>query len=600
MPILSHITFGDGLTNHLNELRAECEQCCKKQDSDLAQYVDYNEAANEAAMHLDMGVPKEKAIAASVEAVLYTAKQAASVAKAREFEQAELKANTKNMQPAEAAAAKAAAEKAAAAALEAEKVAAAAEQQKEKTARSFEAFRAFDVDNNGVLDTSEVLAILTRPTTTSQGGKPLSVEDAKTFIAAFDENGDGMLSYSEFTSAFGSIGEQQAAAPTGANDSTNRPSNSGITVAEWRRREHSRKPPQRHANDSLRGKNEYAAGVGSAFEFLLSGWNEWIPIRDEIVIDELGALCSYNATTQVIYQLGGQAYKAVQQRNGMIEQTNVETGTTRLIRLMPFFFEFEKERGVWAAVTEPEALMSLTAVLTSSLPKIYTYTDESGTTHTSEAILINEKGLLQQRNVTTQKTRRIRPTPIGPDGMAYWECKDAEGRWRAIPTASCAQMMWVVAAGGGRGDACYKMSVAGLGDTGGQKVTFSYKVSLKDDGFPTQLNLSSRAERPLRPAPWLGHGVTRWLPHLRADPTNGYYRGQPSAERKANQAATRTGVGTYAHWELPPAQSFYVPGKCMMGTEQSPVLMKENDHEVEPAVPQSYVYYPWVESRQRV
>ena len=86
--------------------------------------------------------------------------------------------------------------------------------------------------------------------------------------------------------------------------------------------------------------------------------------------------------------------------------------------------------------------------------------------------------------MTTQKTRRIRPTPIGPDGMAYWECKDAEGRWRAIPTASCAQMMWVVAAGGGRGDACYKMSVAGLGDTGGQKVTFGYKVSLKDDGFP--------------------------------------------------------------------------------------------------------------------
>ena len=97
MPILSHITFGDGLTNHLNELRAECEQLCKKQDSDLAQYVDYNEAANQAAMHLDMGVPKEKAIAASVEAVLYTAKQAGSVAKAREFEQAELKANAKNM-----------------------------------------------------------------------------------------------------------------------------------------------------------------------------------------------------------------------------------------------------------------------------------------------------------------------------------------------------------------------------------------------------------------------------------------------------------------------------------------------------------------------
>ena len=148
MPILSHITFGDGLTNHLNELRAECEQLCKKQDSDLAQYVDYNEAANQAAMHLDMGVPKEKAIAASVEAVLYTAKQAASVAKAREFEQAELKANAKNMQPAEAAAAKAAAEKAAAAALE--RRSRGGGQQREKMARSFEAFRAFDVDNNGV------------------------------------------------------------------------------------------------------------------------------------------------------------------------------------------------------------------------------------------------------------------------------------------------------------------------------------------------------------------------------------------------------------------------------------------------------------------
>ena len=77
-----------------------------------------------------------------------------------------------------------------------------------------------------------------------------------------------------------------------------------------------------------------------------------------------------------------------------------------------------------------------------------------------------------------------------------------------------------------------------------------------------------------------------------------YYRGQPMAERKANQAATRTGVGTYASADLPPAQSFYVPAVVPMGTEQSPVAMEEE--EVAPVSTASYVYYPVPQRRQRL
>ena len=47
------------------------------------------------------------------------------------------------------------------------------------------AFKAFDADNSGTLDSKELLAVLTR----SGGGCPLTEKDAKSLIDEFDVNG---------------------------------------------------------------------------------------------------------------------------------------------------------------------------------------------------------------------------------------------------------------------------------------------------------------------------------------------------------------------------------------------------------------------------
>lgn len=60
-------------------------------------------------------------------------------------------------------------------------------------------FEQFDVDGSGDLTADEVVAILTR----QSGGHPMTLEDAEEFVAQFDANHDGKLSYAEFCTAMG-------------------------------------------------------------------------------------------------------------------------------------------------------------------------------------------------------------------------------------------------------------------------------------------------------------------------------------------------------------------------------------------------------------
>jgi len=65
------------------------------------------------------------------------------------------------------------------------------------------AFELFDEDCSGELDTSEILAILTR----AGGGNAMSEEDAAKFIELFDHNGDGKMQYTEFIEAMKALAE---------------------------------------------------------------------------------------------------------------------------------------------------------------------------------------------------------------------------------------------------------------------------------------------------------------------------------------------------------------------------------------------------------
>ena len=60
------------------------------------------------------------------------------------------------------------------------------------------AFDAFDVDANGTISATEMLAILTRKTTSAS---QLSLTDAQALIALFDTNADGELDFGEFVAA---------------------------------------------------------------------------------------------------------------------------------------------------------------------------------------------------------------------------------------------------------------------------------------------------------------------------------------------------------------------------------------------------------------
>ena len=74
------------------------------------------------------------------------------------------------------------------------------------------AFQVFDKDGSGTLSADEVAAILTRPT---PGGTPMDLAKAHEYIARFDVNGDGVLSYDEFANAWAT---RSKPAETGAFD----------------------------------------------------------------------------------------------------------------------------------------------------------------------------------------------------------------------------------------------------------------------------------------------------------------------------------------------------------------------------------------------
>lgn len=79
------------------------------------------------------------------------------------------------------------------------------------------AFKLFDANGNGMLETEEVLSILTR----QGGGSPLSMQDAQKVIdgmiaAGADLDGDGKLSIDEFARAWASSGGGMAEAASEA------------------------------------------------------------------------------------------------------------------------------------------------------------------------------------------------------------------------------------------------------------------------------------------------------------------------------------------------------------------------------------------------
>ena len=322
----------------------------------------------------------------------------------------------------------------------------------------------------------------------------------------------------------------------------------------------------------------WAKGVGTSFEFL-DDKNAWQLITDRYVIDQLGRLCSHNNTTEVSYDgramgNGQQQYRAKQEPDGMIVQRNVATGKQRSIRLVPFFFEFEEGQHHWKPVVDPEALVSLTAVLASSINKTYKYTSQSnGYQGEGEGVLIGEKGLIEQRNIRTQRKRRIRPSPVGPDGKPHFEFLDNDG-WKPVPEA-CVKQLAAVAAG--RGDAHYKVTIAA-------GTSFEYHATLADDGFIVQKNASTGKKRDVRPAPWLGHATRAAAAKERVDSTNGYYRGMREQER----GATAPVSGGPVHR----AEEFYEPEHVPMGTPVAPVVLEEQAiAQSAPQAQASFYYY---------
>ena len=70
----------------------------------------------------------------------------------------------------------------------------------ERFAKLREAFSCFDLDNSGTLTSQEMLALLTR---TGSKNTELTLDDARTIVEGFDEDGNGVLSIDEFIRAYG-------------------------------------------------------------------------------------------------------------------------------------------------------------------------------------------------------------------------------------------------------------------------------------------------------------------------------------------------------------------------------------------------------------
>jgi hypothetical protein len=352
----------------------------------------------------------------------------------------------------------------------------------------------------------------------------------------------------------------------------------------------------------------WAKGVGTAFE-ILSGSNTWTPITHPDIIDQLGRLAACNPVTEVEYSAGGATYKTTMRDDGMLSQLDPATGATQLLRLVPFFFEYEASRGQWKAVTQPEAIHALTAVLASSMPRTYRCSTELGEQRYTTK-LVNEQGLMLQRNNSSGTTRAVRATPVGPDGAPHFEYLEHAQHWRSPGLSSwspvsreAARMLARCAAG--QGDCHY--------GAGGQ----TYRATLTADGFIDQINESTRAVRPIRPAPWLGHGQSRIT-----DSTDGWVpMGEPVAAPVAAPVAVpvaptpptapRVSMATpinLAGWAGPlygadgqpiampsmqPAANFFMPAAVPMGTTVDPVAVPMGSvQNAIPLAPTMYYYQP--------
>ena len=213
------------------------------------------------------------------------------------------------------------------------------------------AFRQFDLDGNGKISAEEFVSVLTR----GGGGNPLTMQQAQQLIREFDRNNDGQLDVNEFVELMSS---SKAVSMGGA----------------------------------------FAKGVGTAFEFL-DEHNVWQSITDHYIINQLGQLCGHNTIYEARYRAGPNSYCTTQGPDGTLSQVNTATGVRRLVRLVPFFFEFEEGPRHWLPVTAPEALMALTAVLASSKMMSYKATSAAnGYVGSYESSLLNEQGLIQQRS----------------------------------------------------------------------------------------------------------------------------------------------------------------------------------------------------------
>ena len=181
----------------------------------------------------------------------------------------------------------------------------------------------------------------------------------------------------------------------------------------------------------------WAKGVGTAFEALElhgapsggTGGGVWTPITHPDIIDMLGRLCACNPIEEVEYTVSGRLHKTTMRSDGMLAQVEVASGAVQLLRLVPFFFEFEASRGVWQAFTGPEAITALTAILASSKPRTYKCTTNLGE-QSYETSLMNEQGMMLQRNLQSGTTRSVRATPVGPDGQPHFEYLEREKNWK--------------------------------------------------------------------------------------------------------------------------------------------------------------------------
>lgn len=248
-----------------------------------------------------------------------------------------------------------------------------------------------------------------------------------------------------------------------------------------------------------------------AFEFLDQNPRtsnlQWAPITDTNVVDSLGKLCSGKVEGEAVtYNSHGNTYRTTFGTDGFMQQMNTATGVQRPVRIVPFFFEYEESGGTgrWLPLTEAPALIALTAVLVSASEKKYLSLDTNGPRGTRfeyEAQLMTDNGLCVQRNVQTGKMRRIRPTPVGPDGGKYFEFKE-NGVWKEVAQCCVGQL---AAVGAGRGEAHYTIG------------SNRYRAWVEANGCLYQKNETSGFERPLRAAPWRGNGKQRCV-----DATDGY------------------------------------------------------------------------------